>query len=748
MRTDLVFCKSKVFVHPTKNARDNFPGFLLITVAGTTDPQLLWIPESSLSVKQLQLLIEMDEKLITEQKPVEMDVSIIMESSGAFSSFRVSLPSLYCIEFRPPSPSGWWYGSMISHLKDTRGDSTLPVLFFHDDVCPSTLKKKKQLNKSFDPFTSSGDVYWGGIDVRDTVAKLVDLQKTKVDQTVWLVNPSLDDLRNFSASALKSTTDQENKSTEPISTGDDFWNKWESAKWSIMSHIANATSKSSTIMTNLIKSHPVVQLVERNKNSFYVQKLLKNPRVIEIQDDFDSARVYLAKWALGVKEEADNYQSMHRLNEHYQRILKNDLGFDMTSDVSFTQEELNKAMERNFPLNRQKWNSFFDSQGRLSLTVNEIKDYIFHGGISDMELRKEVWLFLMGVYPWDSSADERIQIQQSLKESYNEYKNKWLLKITSFDDEDDESEQEYWDDQIFRIEKDVKRNDRNLDIYKWNTPDGKKPEDDNEEAGSDTSEAEHWKIKNPNLIALKNILVTFNVFNSDLGYVQGMTDLLSPIYYILRDETMAYWCFVKFMERMERNFLRDQSGIRDQMLTMVELCQLMLPKLSEHLSKCDSSNLFFCFRMLLVWFKREFDFEDVCSIWEIFFTDFYSSQFQLFFMLAILQKNCDPVIQNLNQFDQVLKYFNDMHSTMNWKDLMIRSELLFIRFEKLMTIMERKSEFIPSHEETYTSGANIHQQELGDPTSELPWKSKRLQLLLSKSMIIQKEAPRTRGSIR
>ena len=32
------------------------------------------------------------------------------------------------------------------------------------------------------------------------------------------------------------------------------------------------------------------------------------------------------------------------------------------------------------------------------------------------------------------------------------------------------------------------------------------------------------------------------------GYVQGMSDLLSPILFIMDDEADAFWCFVGFME--------------------------------------------------------------------------------------------------------------------------------------------------------------------------------------------------------
>ena len=34
----------------------------------------------------------------------------------------------------------------------------------------------------------------------------------------------------------------------------------------------------------------------------------------------------------------------------------------------------------------------------------------------------------------------------------------------------------------------------------------------------------------------------------------------------------------------------------------------------------ESGNLYFCFRWLLIWFKREFSFPDTCSLWEALWT--------------------------------------------------------------------------------------------------------------------------------
>lgn len=46
------------------------------------------------------------------------------------------------------------------------------------------------------------------------------------------------------------------------------------------------------------------------------------------------------------------------------------------------------------------------------------------------------------------------------------------------------------------------------------------------------------------------MLLTYNEYNKDLGYVQGMSDLLAPIYATMQDDAVAFWGFVGFMERM------------------------------------------------------------------------------------------------------------------------------------------------------------------------------------------------------
>jgi TBC1 domain family member 15 len=162
-----------------------------------------------------------------------------------------------------------------------------------------------------------------------------------------------------------------------------------------------------------------------------------------------------------------------------------------------------------------------------------------------------------------------------------------------------------------------------------------------------------------------------------------MSDLCAPIYVVMgSDEELTFWCFVEVMNRMVRvvtsrseksahlplsqkqNFLRDQSGMKQQLLTLQQLICLMDPELYRHLENADGLNLFFCFRSVfsrcdgecgtdglfrwvLIAFKREFAFEDILRFWEVLWTDYYSNQFVLFVALAILESHRDVILRYL-----------------------------------------------------------------------------------------------------
>jgi len=200
--------------------------------------------------------------------------------------------------------------------------------------------------------------------------------------------------------------------------------------------------------------------------------------------------------------------------------------------------------DRRKPVILTEWKGFFDPKGRLQLTPDEVKEHIFHGGLDpDDGVRKEAWLFMLGVYDWDSSEEERRANINSRRDEYIRLKGAWWERMA--EGNQTEEQEEWWREQKNRIEKDVHRTDRNIPIFAGE--DIPHPDPDSPFADTGT---------NVHLEQMKDMLLTYNEYNKDLGYVQGMSDLLAPIYAVMQDDAIAFWGFVGFMERMERNFLR------------------------------------------------------------------------------------------------------------------------------------------------------------------------------------------------
>jgi len=133
--------------------------------------------------------------------------------------------------------------------------------------------------------------------------------------------------------------------------------------------------------------------------------------------------------------------------------------------------------------------------------------------------------------------------------------------------------------------------------------------------------------------------------------------------------------------------------MRLQLTTLDHLVQLLDPKLYLHLQSVDSTNFFFFFRMLLVWYKREFPWLDVLRLWETLWTDYASANFHLFIAVAILEKHREVIMEHLRGFDEVLKYVNELSNTIDLQSTLIRAEALFRRFQRTVEAIDRKDHF-------------------------------------------------------
>lgn len=107
----------------------------------------------------------------------------------------------------------------------------------------------------------------------------------------------------------------------------------------------------------------------------------------------------------------------------------------------------------------------------------------------------------------------------------------------------------------------------------------------------------------------------------------------------------------------------DQTGIKKQLCQLRTLLHTVDPHLASYLETRESGNLFFCFRWLLVLFKREFNYPQILRLWEVLWTDgpfagedlHPSLNFHLLIALSIMDSQRNTILENKFGFTEILK---------------------------------------------------------------------------------------------
>lgn len=307
-------------------------------------------------------------------------------------------------------------------------------------------QRKRLARESFDPFGDKGSMFWGGDEVLRWLKRYVTIERSPEAGT-FLVNPSEEDKKGFG----KPTPDKvarvlEGKDKHAEQAGkkdggmDPVTKALKEARWNFLEKLSQVTTF----------TRRTAQAVAENKNiPPQVRRLMQNPDVQTVQDEFDSARVYLARWAMGIAEqsERDRTQRIWTATDILQ-MEDSEVGEFEILDMEANNLSLG---ERRKPVTKKEWDGFFHTEsGRLQITSDEAKERIFHGGLSpDDGVRKEAWLFLLGVYEWDSSKEERRGKMISLRDEYIRLKGAWWDRM--MDEQGTLEEREWWKEQKHRI---------------------------------------------------------------------------------------------------------------------------------------------------------------------------------------------------------------------------------------------------------------------------------------------------------
>ncbi|KAJ7685102.1 rab-GTPase-TBC domain-containing protein [Mycena polygramma] len=778
----LVYTKSKVYVNPTAYARDNIPGFVALVKREATNPTYLlaWIPETLLNEKgstEWDKFAKVEESSVLDEEDEDVVLIDLPTQRPESYAFSVPLTSIYSLIVHAPTLSSW-YGSVGINL--INGD-TLPTLHFHDDesrsfTLPSPPAKRRSVTSYPPPPSTSPaapsprpSTSWGGENLLARLRSYAHLLRSTLQPSLFLVDPSradieahstqlfaddaVDDILAQSSYANSHSPVPTHRRPRPLSSPgpnlspNPYSHRSSVLHRSLASPASNAQS-SSQARTALLQSFSNITRATRHAAQNILSHPLAKPIVPHLPDpvrslvnangewewgswvdksgvgEFESARVYLARWARIVAEEGERAR-----RREAQVLPSSSTATEETSSLGIFEllhstsnlPTPRSSRDPEHPVDEKTWAGWFAEDGRPTVRFEHMKREVFRRGIDGKDdLRQRVWPFVLGVLEWDVTDAERAEGWEEKRKVYHTTKDEWCGVPEVFDRADTLEERH-------RIDVDCRRTDRNQPLFATPTP--TPSESRSGEMNDEKERAKRYSTISPEMAdigaqsptnehidRLAGILLTYNFYEKELGYVQGMSDMCAPLYVTMgADEELTFWCFVEFMDRMKQNFLRDQSGMKKQLLTLQELIQVMDPELYRHLEKTDGLNLFFCFRWVLIAFKREFPFEDVLRLWEVLWTDYYSNDFVLFVALAVLESHRDVILRYLVEFDEILKYCNELSMTIELDTTLAQAEVLFLSFAQLVADIDRRR---ADEQKPSTDGLRRRHSTQGKPAAE------------------------------
>jgi len=154
----------------------------------------------------------------------------------------------------------------------------------------------------------------------------------------------------------------------------------------------------------------------------------------------------------------------------------------------------------------------------------------------------------------------------------------------------------------------------------------------------------HWEV-------VERILFIFSKLNPGVSYVQGMNEVVGPIYYVFASDSRpdwkahaeadAFYCFQNLMSEIKDNFIShlDESscGIDRLMTRFYELLKAKDLELYQQLNENqDILPQFYAFRWISLLLSQEFLLPEVIRIWDSLFSDSRRFAFLLYVSLAML----------------------------------------------------------------------------------------------------------------
>lgn len=136
------------------------------------------------------------------------------------------------------------------------------------------------------------------------------------------------------------------------------------------------------------------------------------------------------------------------------------------------------------------------------------------------------------------------------------------------------------------------------------------------------------------------------------------------------------------MQRFLLNFGQSQEGTRKELGLLSELVKHTNPTLHKHIAAQDCLQFYFCFRWLLVLFRREFDFQETLVLWDAIFSLYRTPYYHLLMAAAILDEQSPLLTRPFMTFDLILAHCNALSFKIPVRMMMAKADVLYLDLKR------------------------------------------------------------------
>ena len=327
------------------------------------------------------------------------------------------------------------------------------------------------------------------------------------------------------------------------------------------------------------------------------------------------------------------------------------------------------------------------------IDYSKLQKFIFEGIPDDIpSLRSLIWKILLNTLTlneseWESTLEKNRLKYQNLKEKYN-----IRLKIMKTNKKNDHplslEKNSLWNKYFIEynllddIQKDIRRTRTHMSFFFMPCSFNDNTNITNEQISNAAMETKkdrsqiklNKKIFESNADVMTRILFIYGLSHPEVKYVQGMNEILAPIFYCFSNdkneisiknlEADSYISFENFMENIKDIFIKKldntDKGITTRLKKLNMLIKMLDYRINDQLLKYKIEMEFFAFRWLTLFFTQDFEMPDILRLWDSILSEDDIFDFMNMIMLALIRNKTDGILNN--EFAGIMSVLQDFDS--------------------------------------------------------------------------------------